>query len=272
MSPRAAGSAGGPGGLPFAIVAGGLLLLLTAPLLALLVSATPADLVAGVGHPLFAPALITSARTSLVSLVLIVVLGTPLAWWLAHGPARWVPLARTLVDLPIVVPPAVLGIGLLRAFGRQGVLGPLLVSWGISLPFTASAVVLAQVVVAAPFYVQAASAAFARVDPELVVVARTLGQSPSGAFLRVTLPLALPGLVGGAAMAWARALGEFGATLLFAGNLPGRTQTMPLAIYTALEADVRVAVALSLVLAGVGLLLLLALRSATGSGPRSGAA
>jgi molybdate transport system permease protein len=118
------------------------------------------------------------------------------------------------------------------------------------------------VVVSAPFYVQAAAAAFRRVDPDLLIVARTLGQSQRGAFLRVAVPIALPGMIGGAALAWARALGEFGATLLFAGNLPGTTQTMPLAIYTALESDVRVAVAMSLVLAAVSVFLLLALRLA----------
>jgi molybdate transport system permease protein len=166
------------------------------------------------------------------------------------------------VDLPIVVPPAVVGIALLLTFGRSGLLGAPLTALGIQIPFTTIAVVLAQVVVSAPFYVQAAAAAFRRVDPDLLIVARSLGQRPRGAFFGVALPLALPGLMGGAALAWARALGEFGATLLFAGNLPGITQTMPLAIYAALEVDVRVAVALSLALAAVSVLLLLALRAA----------
>ena len=121
---------------------------------------------------------------------------------------------------------------------------------------------LAQVVVSAPFYIQAAAAAFRRIDPDLLLVGRTLGQSPSGAFFRIAVPLALPGLISGAALSWARALGEFGATLLFAGNLTGTTQTMPLAIYMALESDVRVALALSLVLAAVSVLLLFGLRLA----------
>lgn len=130
----------------------------------------------------------------------------------------------------------------------------------MQVPFTPGAVVLAQVIVSAPFYVQSAAAAFRRVDRDLLLVARTLGQGPAGAFLRVAVPVALPGLVGGAALAWARAIGEFGATLLFAGNLPGTTQTVPLAIYMALESDVRAALALSLVLAGAAVVLLLALR------------
>jgi molybdate transport system permease protein len=171
-------------------------------------------------------------------------------------------VVEAVVDLPIVLPPAVVGIALLETFGRSGLVGPVLVALGIQIPFTTLAVVLAQVVVSAPFYVQAAAAAFRRVDADLLIVARTLGQTQRGAFLRVAVPIALPGLIGGAALAWARALGEFGATLLFAGNLPGTTQTMPLAIYAALESDVRVAVALSLVLAAVAVFLLLALRLA----------
>jgi len=236
--------------------------LLVLPLVGLLVASSPADLAAGIGSPLFAPALWLSARTTAASLAVVVLAGTPLAWWLAVGSGRTTRVVEAVVDLPIVVPPAVVGIALLETFGRSGLLGPGLVRFGIQIPFTTLAVVLAQVVVSAPFYVQAAAAAFRRVDADLLIVARTLGQSQRGAFLRVAVPIALPGLIGGAALAWARALGEFGATLLFAGNLPGTTQTMPLAIYMALESDVRVAVALSLVLAAVSIFLLLALRLA----------
>ena len=249
----------GAGTAPF-LLAVPMLGLLVLPVLALMLATTPADLAAGLRHPLFASALWLSARTSIVALVVILVAGTPLAWWLAAaraGPTRAVEL---LMRLPIVIPPAVVGIGLLAAFGRSGVFGPLLEALGLQVPFSAAAVVLAQVVVAAPFYVQSAASAFRRVDADLLIVARTLGQRPAGAFLRVALPLAMPGMIGGASLAWARALGEFGATLLFAGNLPGVTQTMPLAIYTALESDVRVARALSLALAVLGLALLLALR------------
>ena len=235
--------------------------LLVLPLGALVVASSPADFAAGVRSPLFGPALSLSARTTALSLVVVVLAGTPLAWWLSSSTGRLTRLVEALVDLPIVVPPAVMGIALLETFGRSGLFGPALATAGIQVPFTTLSVVLAQVVVSAPFYVQAAAVAFRRVDADLLIVARTLGQSQWGAFLRIAVPLALPGLIGGAALSWARALGEFGATLLFAGNLPGTTQTMPLAIYMALESDVRVAVALSLVLAAVSVFLLLALRA-----------
>lgn len=237
-----------------------MLALMVLPIIAIVTASSPADLLAGVSHPLFAPALWLSAKTTLFSLVVVVVTGTPLAWWLARSPAsraRWVEL---LVDLPIVLPPAVVGIALLQTFGRRGLLGSPLEAFDLQIPFTTVAVVLAQVVVSAPFYIQSAATAFRKVDDDLLIVARTLGQSPAGAFFRVALPLAMPGLISGAALCWARALGEFGATLLFAGNMPGTTQTMPLAIYMALESDVRTALAISLVLAAVAVLLLFALR------------
>lgn len=233
---------------------------LVAPLTALGLALTPSEVVDGLGHPLFLPALLLSAKTSLLSLALVIVAGTPLAWGLASARSRWVRGIEVVIDLPIVLPPAVLGVALLETFGRTGVFGPLLASLGLQVPFTTSAVVVAQVVVSAPFFVQSAVAAFRGVDRDLLLVARTLGQGPLGAFVRVAIPLALPGLASGAAMAWARAVGEFGATLLFAGNRAGVTQTMPLAIFTALESDVRVAIALSLVLATIALLLLLGLR------------
>ena len=243
------------------LMAAPMLCLLALPVLALIPATSPGDLSAGLRHPRFAAAFGLSARTTVVTMAVILAAGTPLAWWLATGRAGRTRAVELLLRLPIVIPPAVVGIGLLAAFGRNGALGPLLRTIGLQVPFSAAAVVLAQVVVAAPFYVQSAAAAFRRVDTDLLIVARTLGQRPAGAFLRVAAPLAMPGLLGGASLAWARALGEFGATLLFAGNLPGVTQTMPLAIYTALESDVRVARALSLALAALGLALLLALHA-----------
>lgn len=239
------------------LLAGSLLAVLLLPLAALILGTAPADLVAGLRHPAVPAAMRLSLLTTAVSLTLVVALGTPLAWLLARRRARWV---EVLIELPIVVPPAVIGVALLLAFGRDGPLGGWLADLGVSIPFTAAAVVLAQVVVSAPFYVQSAVAAFRTVDDDLLAVARSLGASPARAFFRVAVPIALPGLVGGAALGWARALGEFGATLLFAGNLPGRTQTLPLAVYTALESDVRAAQAVSLVLVAVGFVLLLALR------------
>ncbi len=245
---------------PVFLVGVPMLALLVVPLLALLVSSSPSDLAEGIRHPLFMPALWLSARTTVVSLVIVIVAGTPLAWWLAVAPERRTRMVEIAVELPIVIPPAVMGIALLQTFGRSGVAGGLFQWLDFQVPFTVIAVILAQVVVSAPFFVQSAAAAFRRVDRDLLIVARTLGQSRAGAFFRVALPLALPGLVSGVALAWARALGEFGATLLFAGSLPGTTQTMPLAIYAALESDVRVAVAIALVLAAAALVLLFCLR------------
>ena len=237
-----------------------LLGILVLPLLALALASSPAELAAGVRHPLFLPALSLSARTTLVSLAIVLITGTPLAWWLAVTASRTARVIEVLVVLPIVIPPAVLGVALLQGFGQSGLLGPSLALLGVQVPFTTTAVVLAQIVVSAPFYVESAAIAFRKVDVDLMLVARTLGASPSAAFFRVAIPVALPGLLGGAALSCARSVGEFGATLLFAGNLPGTTQTMPLAIYMALESDVRAALAISLVLAAIGLVLLFVVR------------
>ncbi|MGB8329914.1 MAG: molybdate ABC transporter permease subunit [Polyangiales bacterium] len=234
--------------------------LIVLPVLSLALSSSPADLAAGVHHPLFLPALTLSARTTLLSLVLVVLAGTPLAWWLAVGPTRYTRIVELLIVLPVVIPPAVLGVALLETFGRSGLLGPALTNVGIQVPFTTAAVVLAQVVVSAPFYIESAAIAFRKVDLDLLLVARTLGASPTAAFFRIAVPVAFVGLRGGAALAYARSIGEFGATLLFAGNLSGTTQTMPLAIYMALESDVRVALAISLVLVGIAIVLLLVVR------------
>lgn len=240
---------------------GGVLLAgLVLPIVLLAVSTTPAELRDGLGDPLFAPAFWLSLRTSALSLGLIVLTGTPIAWWLARRQTRLARGVGLVVNLPIILPPAVIGIALLQTFGRQGALGPLLDRLDLHLAFTEAAVVLAQVIIAAPFYIQAARNAFAAVQPAHLEAARALGASRGQAAWRIGLPIALPGLVTGACLAWARALGEFGATLLFAGNLSGQTQTLPLAIFTALEADVRLAVVFALVLAALGAVLLLGLR------------
>lgn len=234
----------------------GLLVFLLLPVGALVLASSPAELVAALSHPMVRPALGLTAWTTTLSLVVVLVTGTPLAWMLARTRGPWARAIETAVELPIVIPPAVMGIALLLVFGRQGLLG------GLDLPFSPAAVIVAQVVVAAPFYVQSAAAGFRSIDDDLLLVARTLGASPRRAFLRVAVPLSLPAIINGAALCWARALGEFGATLLFAGSFPGRTQTMPLAIYAALEADVRVAGAIALVLAVIAFVTLLAARAA----------
>lgn len=235
---------------------------LLVPLLALLVTTESSELSAGLAHPMVGPALRLSALTTLTSTAVVIALGTPLAWQLSRARGRVGHAIETLLQLPIVIPPAVAGVALLLAFGRRGLLSPMLDAVGGSLSFTTAAVVMAEVFVSAPFYVQAATSAFRRLDENLIVVARTFGASPLRVFARIALPLAAPGLVAGAAMSWARALGEFGATLMFAGNLEGKTQTLPLAIYTALESDLRAAQAISVILVVVAFALLLFVRAA----------
>jgi molybdate transport system permease protein len=239
----------------FGALAAILVALLALPIVALIVTSTPGALWAGFHHPLAGPALLLSLETTAASLLLVLVLGTPLSWWLWTHPGRTQRAIETVVALPVVIPPAVAGLALLLAFGRRGLLGGVL-----PLSFSTAAVVLAQVFVSAPFYVQGATAAFRALDPRVLVVARTLGARPARIFFRVTVPLARAGLVAGAAMSWARALGEFGATLMFAGNLPSRTQTLPLAIYTALESDLRAAQALALLLVVVAFGVMMLLR------------
>ena len=246
-----------------------LTLTLTLPLLALLLSVSVEGVWAGLNHRLFAPALTLTLRTSAVSLALTLLLGVPLAWWLASAQGRLARAVSVAVTLPIVLPPAVLGVALLQAFGRRGLLGEPLEALGLSLPFSEGAVVLAQLSVAAPLFVRAATAAFQSINPELMLTARALGASPREALLRVALPVAKPGLIAAASLAWARALGELGATLLFAGNMSGRTQTMSLAIFSALELDLSLALALSLVLMLIALLALSLTRWAERKGASS---
>jgi molybdate transport system permease protein len=242
---------------------GGLLLVfLLLPVAGLVSTTSVSDLRAGLAHPLVTPALVLSLVTSSISLVLVVLLGTPLAWLVARSEGRAARLVESALKLPVVLPPAVAGLGLLLAFGREGLLGRALAAHGIGVPFTSSAVVLAQLFVSAPFFLEAAISAFRRLDPSLLIIARTLGAAPLAVFFRIALPLAAPGLVSGAALSWARALGEFGATLMFAGSLGGRTQTLPLAIYAALETDLRAARALSLLLVAIAFALLVAVRAA----------
>jgi len=242
-------------------LSGALLLLVLLPIAGLLFTSSPAELLRGLRDPLVAPAIRLTITTTLASLVLIVLGGTPLAWLIARGRGRTWRVLETVTQLPVVLPPAVAGVALLLAFGRRGLLGPGLAVLGVGLPFSTAAVVLAQSFVAAPFYVQAAVAAFRRLDPDLVLVARTLSASWPRVFFTVALPLSWPALAGGAALSWARALGEFGATLMFAGNLTGRTQTLPLTIYTALESDLQTAQSLSIILVAVAFALLVAIRA-----------
>lgn len=193
-------------------------------------------------------ALRLSLLTSLASMAIVLALGTPFAYMLARSNSPLLKIMDNLVELPIVLPPVVAGIAMLMAFGRQGILGPVLENLGISLPFTTGAVVFAQLFVASPFYIRAAKLGFQGVARDYEDMSQTLGVSPWWTFWRLTLPLALPSLFTGLALAWARALSEFGATIMFAGNLTGKTQTMPLAIMTAMESSLDTALALSVIL------------------------
>src|SRR5262245_53661024 len=244
-----------------AIAAVLLLALLALPLVALVVRIPPGDLIARLGQPLVVDALRLSLLTTIAATVLVVLLGTPLAYLLAMRRMRGQRVVEVLVMLPMVLPPTGAGLALLMAFGRMGLLGRSLSAFGITLPFTTLGVIVAEAFMAAPFYVLAARAGFLSVDRRLLEAARTARASESYAFRRVLLPLALPGLGAGAAMAAARALGEFGATITFAGNLQGVTQTMPLAVYLALQSDLEAAVALSVLLLVVSVALLIALRA-----------
>lgn len=236
--------------------------LLALPMLSLLIRIPPGALIARLGNPLIVQALRLSLLTSIASTAAVLVLGLPLAYLLAMRAFPGKRLLEVLIDLPMVLPPTVAGVGLLLAFGRTGLAGRAAAAAGITIPFTTLAVALAQMFVAGPYLINAARAGFEEVDPKYLRAAATLRASPGYAFLRVLLPMSLPSLIAGAAMTWARALGEFGATITFAGNLPGRTQTMPLAVYVALESDLDAAVALSAILLLASFGLLFALRSA----------
>jgi molybdate transport system permease protein len=242
-----------------------MLVVLALPVFGLVAGTDPAQLWHALQLPSTQAALGLSLRTTTAALLISVLLGTPLAWSLSRERRPWHGWAAALVELSVVLPPAVLGVALLETFGRRGLFGPALESLGIAVPFTAAAVVFAQVMVGAPLFVLTATAAFRAVDDDTLLVARTLGAGPARAWFTVALPIAAPGLVSGAGLAWARALGEFGATLLFAGNLPGRTATLPLVIYGALERDVEQARAISVLLVVLAVVLLLGLRL-TGAG------
>ncbi|MER2600661.1 MAG: ABC transporter permease [Caldilineales bacterium] len=239
-----------------------LLLLLALPIVAMLLRISPADLLANLRHTQVINAVNLSLLTSLITTAVTWVLGTPVAYLLAQPRFRFHRLLDTLIDLPTVLPPAVAGVALLMAFGRRGLFGPWLEQFGITLPFTTAAVVMAQTFVASSFYVKAAALGFAAIDPELKQAAALDGAGRVQVFRRITLPLSWAALLSGSVMTWARALGEFGATIIFAGNFPGRTQTMPLAIYVGFEIDQRIALTLAVILIAFSFLTLLVIKGA----------
>ena len=229
---------------------------LALPVVAIFTHVSPVTLVEQLSNPVVDDALRVSLKTTVLAQLLVLLIGTPTAYLLATRRFRGRALAITLVELPLVLPPAVAGIGLLVAFGRMGLLHT-------SIPFTQTAVTLAVAFVSGPLYVRAAIAAFESVDPTLIDASRTLGGGPARTFFRVALPLARGGLTAGEALAFARGLGEFGATIMFAGSLQRVTQTLPLAIYAEFDVDFDVTLAISGLLVLISAAILVALKLAS---------
>lgn len=244
---------------PFVLVVATFLTLafLVVPVAAIFLRVPPGDLVTALGSEVARDALVVTLETTIVAQALIIAFGTPTAYLLANRRFPGRSLAVTLVELPLVLPPAVAGIGLLATFGRLGLLGSSLSALGIEIAFTKIAVVLAVVFVAGPFYIRTAVGAFADIDSSLTDAARTLGAGPGRTFMRVALPLALSGLGAGAALSFARGIGEFGATIMFAGSLRGVTQTLSLAVFEQFDIDFDTALAIGaeLVVASAAVLL-----------------
>jgi molybdate transport system permease protein len=237
--------------------------LLGLPVVALVLRVPPSELVERWREHALLEALRLSLVTSITATIAVIVLGLPVAYLLATRTFPGKRVLEALLELPMVLPPTVAGVGLLLAFGRQGLAGGALGALGLSIPFTTLAVVIAQAFVAAPFFIAASRAGLGEVDRRYLDAAATLRSSPARTLFQVMLPLALPSLLAGAAMTWARALGEFGATITFAGNMPGVTQTMPLAVYLALQTDLDAAVAMSVLLLALSLAVLVGIRLVT---------
>ena len=233
-----------------------MLLFLVVPLVALVSRIRVSSLFENLFNAEVTQAITLSITTTAISTLCTLLFGTPLAYLLARRKFRGRTVIDTLIDLPMVLPPSVAGIALLLAFGRRGLLGGVLADFGISIAFTQAAVVMAQIFVAAPFYIKASIAGFAGVDRDLEQAAAIDGANSWLVFRYITVPMTWSALFGGAIMSWARALGEFGATIIFAGNFPGRTQTMPLAIYIGFELELNVALTLSVILLTTSFLVL----------------
>jgi molybdate transport system permease protein len=244
---------------------------LTLPVVAIFVDSTPGELIDSLGEPGALDALWLSLRTTAMALAIILVVGTPAAYLLATRSFRGKAAVVTLVELPLVLPPAVAGVALLAAVGPEGVLGGAVEAAGVELVLQTAGVVVALTFVASPFYVRQAMAAFAAVDRTLLDASRTLGASEARGFVRVMIPAAMPGLAAGTALALGRALGEFGATLMFAGSFQGITQTVPLAIYDRFATDFDAALALSAILVAVSAAILLSVKLVQGGEALGGA-
>lgn len=239
------------------------LLILIFPIASLFLKISPDEFISSLSEPVVVDAMVLSFITASISTIIVIILGTPLSYVNARINYRGRNIIDTLTDLPIVLPPAVAGIALLMAFGRRGVLGSYLDIFGIQIAFTTFAVILAQIFVASPFYIRQARSSFEAVDTIYENAAKTLGASKSQVMMRITIPIASSGLISGAILTFARALGEFGATLMFAGNYQGRTQTMPLAIYTTMQDNIYDAISLAIILVVISFGVILTVKHVT---------
>jgi molybdate transport system permease protein len=230
------------------------------PVLSLFLKADLSSFFASLDDPFVQDALWLSFTTTIISTVIIILVGTPIAYVNARYQYPFKEIIDSVIDMPVVMPPAVAGIALLMAYGRLGIAGQYFNAFGITFAFTTTAVIMAQLFVASPFYIRQARTSFEDVDRSYENAARTLGASSVRAFFFVTVPIAMNGLVSGAILSWARALGEFGATIMFAGNFEGVTQTMPLAVYMALNGDLNAALVLSIVLVVISFVVIVAVK------------
>ena len=254
----------GPGGAFGGLVGALYVVFIGLPIIALLARAAQQDdLWGAITGDLALTALRLSLVTSVISIGVVIVIGTPVAYALARSDGWMARTVDALVELPIVLPPVVAGVAMLMAFGRGGLVGGLLRDAGLDISFTTTAVVFAQIFVAAPFFIRSAKLGFQSVARDYEEVSQTLGMSPFSTYRQITLPLAAPAIITGLGLSWARALSEFGATMMFAGNLLGETQTMPLAIMTAMETSLDSALALSALLLAVSVLALAGLALAS---------
>ncbi|HTR80301.1 MAG TPA: ABC transporter permease [Bacteroidota bacterium] len=252
----------GTAGWPLVLASLPLILFLLLPLVGLLFRVSSTMLSSSLKERQVIEAMSLSFSTTLTTVCLTVLFGTPVAYLLARKNFFGRTLLDALIDMPLVLPPAVAGVALLIAFGRRGFLGPIL--GGAEIPFTRTAVVLAQLFVASPYYIKSAASGFANINRELEQAAAVDGATRSQAFRTIIVPLSLPSIIGGIVMTWARALGEFGATIIFAGNFPGRTQTMPLAIYIGFEIDLQIALVLAVILLSISFLVLAIVKGVLG--------
>jgi len=243
-----------------AVLIASVTLYLALPVAALFFRITPDLFISTLADPEVASALWLSLFTSTVSLAVVILVGTPFAYVHCRNTYPGKVIVDTLIDLPLVLPPAVAGVALLVLWGRVGILGRYFNMLGVSIAFTTLAVIMAQIFVASPFYLRQAKSLFEQLDPSYEQAALTLGASPLRTFALVTLPLTAGGLVSGAVMTFGRALGEFGATIMFAGNLPGVTQTMPLAVYVGMEGNLSVGLTISILLVLISFAIMIAVR------------